>query len=82
MGYVDSKALVRLALLTGILIRHLYAYKNELIIGDRISYTLEQRLNTIRQVNTSKGSGRGGTQRQVKLGTMTQHHSRHSRLVQ
>jgi len=37
VGYVDSKALVRLVSLTGTLITPLYTYHNEFIIGDMIS---------------------------------------------
>ena len=40
-GCVDSKTLVRLALLKGMLLRLLYTYQNELIICDRISSTLQ-----------------------------------------
>jgi len=72
-GYVDSKALFRYALLTGTLIRTLYAYKNELIIGDRISSTLQQRLKTICEIKPTNGSGHTGTRRQIKEGTLTQH---------
>ena len=50
--YVDSKALVRLAFLTGTLIRILYTYQNELIIGDKVSSTLQQHLNIKWEVKT------------------------------
>jgi len=57
-GYVNSKALVRLALLTGTLIKTQYTYHNELIIGDKICCKLQQRLSTIWKVKPSNGSAR------------------------
>jgi hypothetical protein len=81
-GYEDCKGHVRLALLTGTIIRPLYTYQKELITGDRISCTLQQRLCVIWEVKPSNCFARGGTQRQIKVGWLTQHNCRHSRLVQ